>query len=87
LLDEATASLDPENDRLVQQAINNLVRSKTLIVIAHRLATITKAARIVVLEEGRVVQQGRHEELLEQEGRYRRMWHEQQNTVGFRQKG
>ena len=87
LLDEATASLDPETDRLVQQAIDHLVQSKTLVVIAHNLATIAKADRIVVLEGGQVVQQGRHDDLLRQEGRYRRMWHEQQNLTGFRKKG
>ncbi len=85
LLDEATASLDPENDRLVQKAVNNLVHSKTLIVIAHRLTTITKSDWIVVLDKGQVVQQGQHQDLLEQQGLYSRMWYEQQNIIGFGQ--
>jgi ATP-binding cassette subfamily B protein len=83
LLDEATAALDPENDRLVQVAIDNLVQSKTLLVIAHRLHTVTAADRIVVLDEGGVVQEGRHRDLLEQDGLYAHLWKEQQNTVGF----
>jgi len=85
LLDEATASLDPENDSLVQLAIDNLVKSKTLIVIAHRLQTVTGADRIMVLDQGRVIQEGSHEQLLAREGRYRHMWNEQQEITGFQQ--
>jgi ATP-binding cassette subfamily B protein len=83
LLDEATAALDPENDRLVQAAIDRLISSKTLLVIAHRLHTITAADRIVVLDQGKVVQQGRHRELIDQDGLYARLWQEQQNPIGF----
>ncbi len=79
LLDEATASLDSENDLLVQKAIDRLVRSKTVLVIAHRLYTIMNADHIVVLEKGQIKESGRHKELLAKQGLYARMWHEQQD--------
>jgi ATP-binding cassette subfamily B protein len=83
LLDEATAALDPENDRLIQTAIDNLVKSKTLLVVAHRLHTVTAADQIVVLDEGRVVQKERHRDLLAGDGLYARLWREQQAPIGF----
>ena len=72
ILDEATASVDPENERAIQQAISALVRGKTLIMIAHRLATVRHADQILVMDDGRIVQRGTHEKLNEQEGVYRR---------------
>lgn len=74
ILDEATASLDPENEVSVQQAINRLVVGKTVLVIAHRLRTIAGADRIVVLENGCVVEQGTHQELLERHGLYEHLF-------------
>ncbi|CVK20173.1 ABC transporter ATP-binding protein [Sporomusa sphaeroides] len=74
LLDEATASMDPENERLIQQAISALVKDKTLVVIAHRLATIKDADQILVIDEGRIVQSGGHEELIEAKGQYYDFW-------------
>lgn len=74
ILDEATASLDPENEVSVQQAINRLVDGKTVLVIAHRLRTIAGADRIVVLEDGCVVEQGTHQELLEHHGLYEHLF-------------
>ena len=83
LLDEATASLDPENEVEVQRAINALVEGRTVVVIAHKLRTTQNADNIVVMEAGRVVDQGRHEELLERGGLYARLWTLQSESVGW----
>jgi ATP-binding cassette, subfamily B, bacterial IrtB/YbtQ len=77
LLDEATASLDPENEFHIQHAIDDLVKEKTVVVIAHRLNTVVNADKIIVLEDGKVIEKGRHEQLIEMKGLYRRMWDEQ----------
>ncbi|MEM9503263.1 MAG: ABC transporter ATP-binding protein [Cyanobacteria bacterium P01_E01_bin.43] len=84
LLDEATASIDPENERLIQQAIQALSTQKTLIVIAHRLTTIAAADQILVLDQGRVVEQGRHPELVEQGGLYARLWEVKAQSHGWK---
>jgi len=84
LLDEATSSLDPENEAVMQQAIGRLVKGRTVIMIAHRLKTVVNADNIIVLEEGKVVEQGRHQELLEKGGLYARLWELQQRTSGWR---
>jgi subfamily B ATP-binding cassette protein MsbA len=75
ILDEATSALDPESERLVQQAIERLMQQRTVLVIAHRLATVRHADEIVVLEAGRVAQRGSHDELLRSGGLYRRLYH------------
>lgn len=72
ILDEATASVDPENEHKIQQAISALVHGKTIIIIAHRLATIRSADQILVIDEGRIIQRGTHEELISHEGIYRK---------------
>jgi ATP-binding cassette subfamily C protein CydD len=73
LLDEATANLDPEVEHLIQEALERLLRGRTALIIAHRLHTITRADRILVLEGGRVIEEGSHGELLSQAGLYRRL--------------
>jgi ATP-binding cassette subfamily B protein len=70
LLDEATSALDAQSERLVQQALERLMAERTTIVIAHRLATVRAADRIVVMDEGRIVEEGRHSDLAAQGGLY-----------------
>ena len=74
ILDEATAYIDPENEAVIQQAVARLVKDKTVIVIAHRLSTITDADNIVLVQDGRIAAQGRHEQLLASSSLYREMW-------------
>ena len=83
LLDEATASLDVENETAVQKAISELVRDKTVLIIAHRMRTVAGADRIVVLEKGKVSQQGSPAELMEQGGLYRHMVELQSESSGW----
>jgi ATP-binding cassette subfamily B protein IrtB len=86
LLDEATASLDPENEINVQRAISALVASKTVITIAHRLKTVRGADNIIVLNNASVVEQGKHWDLIHREGLYRQLWDLQQQSAGWRMK-
>ena len=83
LLDEATASLDPENEVLIQDAISALIQNRTVIVIAHRLKTIAGANKIVVLEDGKLSEQGTHDELLNKNGLYAKLWTIQQESFGW----
>jgi subfamily B ATP-binding cassette protein MsbA len=82
ILDEATSHLDSESESLVQRALVNLMRDRTTLVVAHRLATVMRANRIVVLEAGRIVEIGSHAELLERGGLYRRLYQLQLQEAG-----
>ncbi|MGB3467097.1 MAG: ATP-binding cassette domain-containing protein [Cyclobacteriaceae bacterium] len=73
ILDEATSALDSESEKLVQEAINNLMKNRTSIVIAHRLSTIQSADEIIVLQDGKIIQRGKHNELLASDGMYRKL--------------
>ncbi len=77
ILDEATSALDTVSEYLVQDALDKLMRGKTTIIIAHRLSTIKNADMIVVLDKGKIVQQGRHDDLLSQPGTYRELYQTQ----------
>ena len=77
ILDEATSAVDNETEREIQAALENLIRGRTTIAIAHRLTTLRNADRIVVLEAGKIVEVGRHEQLLENPGLYHRLYHSQ----------
>lgn len=86
LLDEATASLDPENEIYIQQAIQELVKEKTVVVIAHKLQTIRNADKIIVLKDGRISEVGKHKDLARNNGLYASYWNTQQNTSGWKLK-
>ena len=84
ILDEATANVDPENEKELTEAVEALTADKTVIMIAHRLKTVRHADQIVVIDKGRIVQQGRHEELMKQEGIYRRFIGSREKAVGWK---
>lgn len=83
LLDEATASLDPENEVLVQKALAKLVENKTVIMIAHRLRTVVDADQILVFNDGKLVEQGTHDELIAKKGVYQKLYYIQQESFGW----
>lgn len=74
LLDEATAYSDPDNESVIQQSIDKLIKDKTVIIVAHRLSTIVNANKIIVVDNGEVIEEGTHKQLLELNGRYKKMW-------------
>ena len=74
ILDEATSSLDNESEHLVQQALERLMKDRTTVVIAHRLSTVQNADKIVVIEQGHIIEEGKHEELLAHGGAYYRLY-------------
>ncbi|MDO4165039.1 MAG: ABC transporter ATP-binding protein [Bacteroides sp.] len=81
VLDEATAFADPENEYLIQQALKELMRGKTVLMIAHRLTSVTDADCILVIDKGRIAEQGTHTELLNRQGIYHQMWNEYQQSA------
>ncbi len=83
-LDEATASLDPENEVLIQRAIDELVKNKTVLVIAHRLQSVMNADDIIVLDDGRIAEEGTHSQLLSKGGRYAALWENQQRAGSWK---
>lgn len=84
ILDEATASLDPENEAEIQKAFENLVKEKTVIVIAHQFKAIENADNILVLDKGHIAEQGTHRELIKSNGLYSKLWKEQQKARGWK---
>ena len=74
ILDEATSALDTESEKLVQEALENLMKNRTTIVIAHRLSTIKNADLICVLQEGKIIERGNHETLIQQNGVFKRLY-------------
>lgn len=84
VLDEATAFADPENEYLVQRSFKELSKNKTVIMIAHRLSTIQNCDNIIVLENGRIAEQGVHDELLKKNGIYTKMWKDYQSSVSWK---
>ena len=84
ILDEATAFADPENEEKVQKAFENLSKNKTVIMIAHRLSSIVNADKIIVIEDGKINQEGKHEELLKEKGLYSKMWNDYQSSISWK---
>ena len=81
VLDEATSALDIHTEREIQEALNNISKKRTTLIIAHRLATVVGADRILVLDKGKIIEEGNHDELLAQQGLYARMWERQQEAA------
>ena len=84
ILDEATANVDPENEKELTEAIKALMENKTIIMIAHRLKTVRHADQILVVDSGKIVQKGRHEELMKQDGIYKRFVNAREMAVGWK---
>ena len=81
VLDEATSSVDVETERYIQEGLSNLIKKRTTLIIAHRLSTIREADQIVFLEKGKIVEQGRHESLIEKGGKYSSFYDYQENLI------
>ncbi|OUC51414.1 ABC transporter ATP-binding protein [Eggerthia catenaformis] len=84
ILDEATAFADPENEHLIQESFKKLSKNKTTLMIAHRLSTVIDADKILVIDEGKIVEEGRHTDLIDMDGHYKRLWEEYQKSVNWK---
>ena len=84
ILDEATANIDPENEKLLTDAFNNLTKDKTVIMIAHKLSTVKNADDIIVLDEGKISEEGKHNELIKNNGIYSRFIKEREEIAGWK---
>ena len=81
---EATAFADPENEALIQKGFSKLMRGRTVIMIAHRLSTVVGADKIIVLNEGKIAEQGRHEDLVKADGLYAKMWADYNKAIQWK---
>lgn len=84
ILDEATSNVDPENEKELMEAIGELTRNKTIVMIAHRLKTVENAGQILVMEDGHITQRGTHAQLLQEDGLYRRFIAQQEKAVSWK---
>ncbi|MBI3443895.1 MAG: ATP-binding cassette domain-containing protein, partial [Magnetospirillum sp.] len=86
IFDEATSALDTQTEKEIQESLREVSRNRTTLMVAHRLSTVVDADEILVLEKGRIVERGRHAQLLEADGRYAAMWHKQQEAQALQQR-
>ena len=84
ILDEATAFADPENEHLIQESFKKLSKNKTTLMIAHRLSTVVNADKILVIDKGRIVEEGKHSDLINMNGHYKKLWDEYQKSVNWK---
>lgn len=84
ILDEATAFADPENEHLIQESFKKLSKNKTTLMIAHRLSTVVDADKILVIDKGRIVEEGKHSDLIDMNGHYKKLWEEYQKSVNWK---
>ena len=84
ILDEATAFADPENEHIIQESFKKLSKDKTTLMIAHRLSTVVDADEILVIDNGKIAEKGKHEELLAKNGVYKKLWEEYQRSVNWK---
>ena len=84
ILDEATAFADPENEHLIQESFKKLSKNKTMLMIAHRLSTVVDVDKILVIEKGRIVEEGKHSDLINMNGHYKKLWDEYQKSVNWK---
>ena len=84
ILDEATAFADPENEHIIQESFKKLSKDKTTLMIAHRLSTVVDADKILVIEDGKIKESGKHNELLDKNGLYKKLWEEYQRSVNWK---